>query len=103
MLQSQNSSFGVMCRTLSPDGDCRQALFGQKAFSSAAAVSQCWQGLVGSSAAVTASAAAVPPMAELGCEELTGTALLESLCAHMEASAPGLAGVHMHVCFLFAM
>ena len=94
--------FWVLCRTLSPAEECGQALFGQKAFSSAAAVSQSWQGLVGSSAAVTALVAALPPMAELGCEEMKGTALLESLCTHMEASAPGLAGTHMHVPFLFA-
>ena len=77
---------------LSPGEDCAQALFGQKAFSSTAALSQSWQELVGSSVAVTASAAALPPMAELCPEEMTGTALMEGICAHMEANAPEPAG-----------
>ena len=37
-------------------------------------------------------AAALPPIAELSCERMTGTALLEGLCAHMEANGLGLAG-----------
>ncbi len=92
-----------LCRTLSPAGDCGQALFGQKAFSSAAAVSQSWQGLIGSNAAVTASAATLPFMAELGSGEMTGTALLEGLYAHMQTSAPELEGMRINFLRFFAV
>lgn len=82
-------------RILSPDESCGRALFRQGAFSSCAHLSDTWHALTAGclvQSDTVPAEPAVPQILELDVGQITGWALLESLCAHLEPGTAAKAG-----------
>lgn len=81
----------ISCRMLSPEGSHGQGLYGQRAFSSVEQLSKTWKALTAGCSLDASAAPANAPELDVG--QITGVALLESLCVHLEPGAVARTGV----------
>ena len=88
----------ISCRMLSPEGSSGQGLYGQQAFSSVEQLSKAWKTLTAGCSLDASSSPANGP--ELDAGQITGVALLESLCVNLEPNAIARTGIALHFLWL---
>ena len=84
-------SIASSCRMLSPEGSFGQGLYGQRAFSSGEQLSKAWKALTAGCSLDASAAPANAPELDVG--QITGVALLESLCVHLQPGAVARIGI----------